>query len=99
MNNNTALSEGLAEFAYNQDNPKYNGKGEPPSMVYEMAEKAWKLWHLKDFTLSIQQETEQRVRREEIEKLSDMLKGCPFSIGEKLIERINYHQSLLDKEE
>lgn len=43
----------MADFAYNKDNPKYNGTGEPPSMVYEMAEKAWKLWHLKEFITQV----------------------------------------------
>lgn len=34
-------STAMADFAYRKDNNRTDG--EPPSMVYEMAEKAWKL--------------------------------------------------------
>ena len=62
----------MAEFAYRADNPNGN-HSEPPSMVYEMAGKAWKLWHLREFIEAAIATAEAKGRREAVKEVRHLV--------------------------
>jgi hypothetical protein len=81
----------MAEFAYKLDNP--NGKfSEPPSMIYEMAEKQWKLWHIKQFTNKLlhQRDIEWKNKLQKLQNID-----CPCDAND--CERCEFIRDIINK--